>query len=147
MTLNRRDLSSEQGISLLESALSMVLLVAMLFGTMLASMMLYTYHYLSYAARLGARYAMVRGAACDNTNGMPDCPNVTSTQVQTYVRGIHFAGINSSQVSVTATWPQGNNNPGSPVQVTTRYPFQLLVPFVRHGTVNMHSTSQVVISQ
>jgi hypothetical protein len=109
--------------------------------------MLYTYHYLSFAARIGSRYAIVRGSACDNSNGMPDCPNVTSAQIQSYVRGVHYAGIDSTLTAVTVTWPNGTDNPGDPVNVTVQYPFAFSVPFLPSTTVNMHSTSQVVISQ
>lgn len=137
----------DHGSTLVEAALSITLLLAVLFGVMGGGYMLYTYHFLSYAARQGARYAMVRGSACDSSGGMPDCPNVTSAQVQTYVRGIRQLGINSTQLTATTTWPKGTNNPGDTVQVTTQYPFPLSIPFVTSATVNMHSTSQMVISQ
>jgi len=137
----------EHGSTLLEAALSITLLIAIMFGVLAGGFMLYTYHFLSYAARMGARYAMVRGSACDSSNGMPNCPNVTSAQVQTYVQGIRQLGINPSLLTVTATWPNGTDNPGDPVQVTAQYPFPLFVPFGFSKTVNMHSTSQMVISQ
>lgn len=147
MTIRKNIMHAEEGQSTVETALSLALLLTMLFGALAGGLMLYTYHYLSYAARVGNRYAMVRGSSCDNSNGMPDCPNVTSDQVQTYVRSVHFAGIDSSALSITVTWPNGNDNPGSPVQVTASYPFTLAVPFLKANSLNLHSTSQMVISQ
>jgi Flp pilus assembly protein TadG len=142
------------GQTLVESALSVALLLTFLFGIIAGGMMLYTYHYMSFAARIASRYAIVRGSACDGSGGMPDCPNVTSNQVQTYVRTVHYAGIDASQTTVTVTWPNPKtvndpkgNNPGDPVNVTVQYPFLFAVPFVNGGTVNLHSTSQMVISQ
>ncbi|HLI61852.1 MAG TPA: TadE/TadG family type IV pilus assembly protein [Terriglobales bacterium] len=147
MTIGRRKLiRGERGGALVETALSITLLLGMTFGVMAGGFMLYTYHFLSYAARAGARYAMVRGSACDSSNGMPDCP-ATGDEIQTYVRGLRQLGIDPAQLTVTTTWPNGNNNPGEPVQVTAQYPFPLSVPFVTSETVNMHSTSQMVISQ
>lgn len=147
MTQRRRFIRCEHGSTLVEAALSMSLLLGMMFGMMAAGFMLYTYHFLSYAARAGARYAVVRGSACDNSNGMPNCPNVTSDQVQTYVRGLRQTGINAAQLTVTTTWPNVTDNPGDPVNVVVQYPFPLSVPFVISNTVNMQSTSQMVISQ
>jgi Flp pilus assembly protein TadG len=141
-------ISGEKGQTIVEAAVSVALLLTMLIGVIAGGLMLYTYHYLSYAARLGSRYAIVRGSACDNSNGMPDCPNVTSAKIQTYVKGaVHHTGIDPSQLTVTATWPNGTDNPGDPVSVRVQYPFPLWVPFAWSGTVTMHSTSQMVISQ
>ena len=152
MNLRRNLLQHDQGQTMVEAALSLALLLSVLFGAMFAGVMLYTYHYLSFAARIGNRYAIVRGSACDPSGGMPDCPNVTSDQVQTYVRGLHYAGIDPNQLTVTVTWPNKagtdpGNNPGDPVQVRTSYPFTLAVPFMTARTLTMHSTSQMVISQ
>jgi Flp pilus assembly protein TadG len=147
MMARKRFMVGEHGTALLETALSATLLLGMIFGVMAGGFMLYTYHFLSYATRVGARYASVRGSACDNSNGMPDCPGVTSAQVQTYVRGLHQLGISPTQLTVTATWPKGTNNPGDTVQVTAQYPFPLSVPFVTSKTVNMQSTAQMLISQ
>jgi Flp pilus assembly protein TadG len=143
----RRLVRGEYGSTLVEAALSITLLIGMMIGVMAGGFMLYTYHFLSYAARNGARYATVRGSACDNSNGMPDCPNVTGAQVQTYVRSLRQLGISAGQLTVTTTWPNGTDNPGDPVKVTAQYPFPLVVPFVISRTVNMQSTSQMVISQ
>jgi len=147
MTSNQSFFNNEHGQTLIEAALSLTLLLGTLFAAMAGGLMLYTYHYLSFAARVANRYAVVRGSACNSSGGMPDCPNVTSDQVQTYVRGLHYAGIDANQLSVTVTWPSGSDNPGDPVQVRTSYPFPVSVPFVTSRTLTMHSTSQMVISQ
>ena len=147
MTTNSGLKSADHGLSLVEAALSLSLLVSLVFGVIAAGYMLYIYHYISYAARLGTRYAIVRGSSCDNSGGMPDCPNVTSNQVSAYVLGKRFLGIDPSLMTVTASWPNTTDNPGDPIAVTVQYPFPFFVPFVGGSTVTMHSTSQMVISQ
>lgn len=143
-----RDLkSADHGMSLVEAALSVSLLLTLAFGVIAGGYMLYIYHYISYAARLGTRYAIVRGSSCDNSGGMPDCPNVTSAAISTYVQGKRFLGINTSLMTVTASWPNKTDNQGDPVSVTVEYPFPFYVPFVKGNTVMMNSTSQMVISQ
>jgi|SRR5579871_909796 len=149
MNARKQLLRGERGTTLVEAALSATLLIGIIFGVIAGGYMLYTYHFLSYAARSGARYAMVRGSACNGV-GMPDCPNVTSDQVQTYVRSLRQLGINPSQLTVTTTWPKaGSDDPGNPVNVTATYPFRFFVPvpFIKSQTVTMQSTSQMVISQ
>ena len=146
--MNRNSLPrGDRGQALVESAISIVLLLTMVFAVIAGGFMLYTYHYLSYAARIASRYAMVRGSACDHSSGMSDCPNVTSTQVQSYVTSVPYAGIDPTLTTVTVTWPKGTDNPGDTVNVVVQYPFPLSVPFIPSSTINLHSTSQVVISQ
>jgi hypothetical protein len=58
---------------------------------------------------------------------------------------------------VTAVWPTTGaactpsatpcNNPGNLVQVTVAYKFLLSIPAVKASTINMSSTSEMVISQ
>jgi Flp pilus assembly protein TadG len=147
MSIHKDLKSGDDGVTLVEAALSISLLLTMVFGIIAGGYMLYAYHYISYAARLGTRYAIVRGSACDNSGGMPDCPNVTNAQITAYVQGKRFLGIDPSLMTVTASWPNGTDNPGDPINVTVQYPFPFAVPFVTGNTVIMHSTSQMVISQ
>jgi Flp pilus assembly protein TadG len=140
-------ISGEQGSTIIETAVSITVLLTMIIGVMVGGLMVYTYHYLSYAARVGSRYAMVRGSACDNSNRMPDCPNVTSAQVQAYVKSVQYMGINPTLMTVTAAWPNGTKKPGDLVNVTVQYSFPFSVPFIPSRTVTMNSSSQAVISQ
>jgi hypothetical protein len=157
MKRNFGGLASDQGSSIVEIAVSLAVLMTVLFGVLQAAMMLYTYHYVAYAARQGSRYAMVRGSACDPSGGMDSCPSATGSQIQTHIRGLNFSGFDSSQLNVNVTWaagPQGGacntgacNDPGDQVKVTATYPFNLSIPFVPAATINMSSTSEMVIAQ
>ena len=150
----------EQGSAVLETAMSMVLLLTFLFGIMETSLGLYTYHFISEASREATRYAIVRGFSAG-----PTCAAYTSAacattqaQIRSYVQNINLPGIDPNQMTVTPTWsayPTGAscspsrscNNPGNLITVTVQYNFPLNVPFVPLHTYALSSTSAMIISQ
>jgi Flp pilus assembly protein TadG len=159
----RNCLDREEGSSLVEFALMSAVFLTMLIGSFEALLAFYTNHFLSEAAREASRYAMVRGStSCINTPKLSNC-NATTTQIQTYVRGLAYPGITSSQIAVTTTWCAASSTqpttwsactdatppaPGNLVNVVVAYPFSLNVPFVSNNwTLNLSSTSQMVIAQ
>ncbi len=140
-------LACECGANLVEFALSCAILFSMLFGILQLSLALYTYNYVSEAAREGARWAMVRGStSCTNTPSLTSC-NASASAIQTYVQGLGYPGMSSGSVTVTPTWPNGNNSPGNTVKVQVQCQFALSIPFVSARTINLAGTSTMVISQ
>jgi Flp pilus assembly protein TadG len=156
----------EDGATLVEMALVSSILFASLIGIIMISFALYTYNYVAEVAREGARYAIVRGAYC---TGFSDC-GVDGPGISTYVKTINFPGVDSSKITVNTKWytitqttgaattialcgtdgtsPSGCNvNPVNAVAVEVDYAFPLNIPFWRNTTLNMSSTSQLVISQ
>src|ERR1039458_10515869 len=97
----RLGVRSDEGATLVEFALSCSILCMMLFGIVEVSLAVYTYDFVSEAARDGARYAIVRGAKCA---GMPDCNISTSGPIQTYIQSLNYPAINTSNLTVTATY-------------------------------------------
>jgi len=153
--MKKKLIFSDQGQTIVESALSLGLLLIMTLGLIEGALMLTTYHYLSYAARLGSRYAIVRGSQC--TGFTTACPAVTS-DVTTYVKSIPFIGVDPTQLTVNTTWgapPTGSscataacNDPGDQVTVTVTYPLSgFTVPLIPAFSGNMHSSSTMVIAQ
>jgi Flp pilus assembly protein TadG len=148
---------NEQGSSIVEMGLSCAILLPTIIGIFQISLMLYCYHFLSYAAREGTRYAIVRGSnscylAGVSTSHISNC-NQTSpgTSVVNYVESINFPGIDwtrctTAKPCVFVTWPNGTNAPGNQVSVQIRYPYTLMIPWVRPLTVNISSRSQMVIA-
>jgi hypothetical protein len=138
-------------------AMSASVLLMTLIGLMKICMAVYTYHFVSEAAREGSRYAIVRGSAC--TNFPSACPAVTDgSDLSTYVKSLSYPGITSSAMTVTSSYsgfPVGVictpssacNNPGNLVTVHVQYAFPLSIPFIGSRTLNMTSTSAMVISQ
>jgi Flp pilus assembly protein TadG len=147
-------MDNEDGSSIVETALSAMAVLALFLGVMEMSLALYTYHFISEAAREGTRYAMVRGSSC--TSFASACP-AQASDVQNYVRGLGFPGIVPANMTVTTAWPTTGasctpsslpcNNPGNFVQVTVQYQFPLSIPFVPSSTLPLTSTSQMAISQ
>ena len=165
-----KQLAGEEGGSLVEMALASVGILAMLFGIFELSMALYSYHFVSEAAREASRFAMVRGSQCATNFSASYCSPTDGTttgaddvDISHYVNSLSYPFAN--KLTTTTTWltpsqdAKGNEiwtgcgkaasckNPGSQVLVTVSYPFPLNVPFLKHYTINLASQSSVVISQ
>lgn len=156
-----KGLMDDTGSALVEMALSSTVLFAMFFGVFEMSMASYTYHYVSDAAREGSRYAIVRGSTSCKNNGITGCGATTDT-IATYVKGLRYPGIKSSNMTVTTTYyiPSTGtpttwtlcstapcNKPGYLVKVNVVYAFPFSVPFLPSRTINVGSTSQMVVAQ
>lgn len=160
-------LNDDTGSALVEMAASCVLLIAMFFGVFEFGLASYTYHYVSDAAREGARFAMVRGStSCINTPSLGTC-NATATQISDYVKNLGYPGINASAyMTVTVSWLTATtvtggtnttttwatctgtcNLPGNMVNVVVSYAFPLAIPFSSNRTINVTSTAAMVVAQ
>jgi Flp pilus assembly protein TadG len=137
-------LKDEQGSTITEFAIGFFILSMSIFGVMAMCGALYSYLFVSEAAREAARYALVRGSSC---TGFSDC-GITSSQINTYVKSLNYPGIDPARLSAAATWPTGNA-PGNVVTVIVTYTPTLNIPFwSRSGsTLHMSSKSQMLISQ
>jgi Flp pilus assembly protein TadG len=139
-------LADDCGQALLEFALTIPIVLVVLFGIFDFGRAMYTYDMVTSAARVGARYAIVHGSSCTPA---PAC-TATSAVIQTYVRSV-VAGANSNSFNVSATWPAatgcsgGTATPQCPVSVSASYPFAFLL--WSSLTIRMTSTSQMVISR
>jgi Flp pilus assembly protein TadG len=154
--LTQRRASDECGSAIMETAMSTVLFLTFLFGIFETGFALYTYYFISEAAREGARYAIVRGSSC--TGFASACP-AAGSDVQNYVQNLGFPGINPSKMTVSPSWsaytsgstcpgsPNPCNSPGNLVTVTVQYNFPLTLPFAPKLTYAMSSTSAMIIAQ
>ena len=162
-------LRKEQGSSLVEFALSLTILLAMMYGIMDLSRALYINHYVAYASRQASRYAMVRGATWSGTSCATtttyDC-EARNADVLSYVQSQVPPGVNASYVAVTTSWsgltvagggcviltPTGSitpdtHSPGCSVQVKVTYPFHFILPYLPVTATTFTSSSSVTISQ
>lgn len=144
-----------RGTSMVEFVISATALLLIMLGIVEFGRVMYTYHTVSNAARLGARWAIVRGSACSKL----DHCGATSADVQTWVQS-NVPMVDSNTLNVTAAWstspdpsndcsvsdPAGNNIPGNLVCVTVSYPFNFAIPFVSATALTLTSTSKMVIS-
>jgi len=136
-------LRTKSGQALPEFAFVSFALISLLFGIVDFGNALFTYDLVSSAARLGARYAMVRGSRCTYTG----CP-ATTASIQTYVRS-KAPGINNSLLTVSTTWANSSNcttsnGPGCVVTVAVSYTYNFVYKL---APITISSSSSMVISQ
>jgi len=133
----------ERGTTLVETAVVMAVLLAIMFGVIDFGRALYTYSFVANAAREGARWAIVRGSKCTL---LDHCP-ASSSDLQTYVRSLSEGATNPSSITASLSFPSGGSNaPGSVAEVTVTYPFVFMLPFMPSAGIKMTSTSEMVIS-
>lgn len=160
----RRALRNEEGSNLTETAIGMMVFLSVFFGIIQCSFAIYSYNWVSEAAREGTRWAMVRGANCNNDLGSTFCTSggATSDQITSYVKGLAYPGLNKSNITVNTNWYTPStttprtwslcttspcNQPGYQVQVLVNYQFPMGIPFWKKVTLNMQGTSAMVITQ
>lgn len=107
----RKRIRSEEGSAIVETALSSLIILGLLFGMFETFFALYAFHFTSYAAREATRYAAVRGSDCyDNAvSTMSGCPVTSSTDVQNYIRNLGLPGLLSNDVTANVTWYYRSN--------------------------------------
>ena len=157
----------EQGGSLVEMALSCLILIPVLFGIIQLSIGLYCYHYAADAAREATRWAIVRGSTCNGIFGTGYCSptsgtgnGATTADIAQYVRTLGYpysASVTTTSMwctnggAVPATWTTcsttQNNAPGNQVQVTVSYSYPLVIPFLKSNTIHMSSVTSMTIVQ
>lgn len=168
----RRMWRDERGGTLVETAISFLLLLALIFGVIEGSLAVYSYHVLASAAHEATRYAIVRGGgwdmACDGSGslgsgyGSSGC-TANATDVANYVANRNFPGLNITAADVcvqylpsspgtsttlcTASTTNTDNVPGDIVQVTINYPYIISLPGLPSYKFTMSSTSAMAIAQ
>jgi Flp pilus assembly protein TadG len=157
----QRRTRGDRGSAILETALSLMILLTFLFGIMETGLAVYSYHFISEAAREGTRFAIVRGSSAGPACTAPGPPTCAArpVDVQNYVLNLGFPGINPANMTVTPVWsaytsgstcpasPSPCNSPGNLITVTVQYNFPLTVPFVPAHTYSLTSSSAMIISQ
>ena len=147
---------TQRGSSMVEFAIAAGAMLMVIFGIIQCGRALYYYHTVSNAARLGARWAEVRGSGC--AAPMDHC-GATATDIQNYITS-NVPLFDANNLTVTVTWststdpntgcssasPSGNNDPGHFVCVNVAYRFDLAIPFFGGSPLNLSSTSKQVIA-
>jgi Flp pilus assembly protein TadG len=131
--------TEERGQAIVEFALVAVFLVVLVVSILEMSLFLYNYAVLTDAAKEGVRYAIVHGASGTNPSGPTGAAGTTSswsactsssggtTSVANAVKAFAAASLHDvSSMNINVCYPDGNNNPGSGVQVNVSYPYSPL---------------------
>lgn len=165
----------ERGSELVEFAITAWLLVLLLFGVYQWGYALYAYHFATYAAEQGSRYAEVHGhtwSEYETENCSTSAPpsftlkygcTASAADIQNYVQSLATGAIKQSNVTINETstylWPgttpdcssgcstcTTTNSQGCLVKVTVSYTFNFL-PFLKFTALTMSATSENVILQ
>ena len=144
----------EAGVALVEFALSIVLVLTIIFGIIDVGRAIFAYVWVANTARIGARYAMVSGAFCLYPDGS-SC-QATGAQLITYLQnnsnGINFTSscpISNTRGSVciqsgcisTNAFSQLPCASGVEATVQVQYRFGFICPFLPLPTWTMTNTS------
>ncbi len=145
---------NERGGTLVEQALVLAALLMVLFGIIDFGRALYTYTFVSNAAREATRWASVRSASTPLPGGAATNTNIT----QQFFTNIAGMALDPNKVTVNTNWipgpdnrpvcsPAPKNNAGCVVKVQVKYDYKFMFPFLPTPTTTMTSTSEMVITQ
>jgi len=128
---------SRGGATAVEFAVTAPILVSMLYGIVELSHYAWSNIALADAAKMGARYAMVRGSASADP--------ASASDIATYVKG-QIVLIDPNAVTVSTTFTP-DNKPGSDVTVSLSYSFVPFLPgFDYLTTKRLTASSEMTIS-
>jgi len=137
---------SRRGSALVEFALVSFQLLLVIFAAFEFGRMILVYTTVANAARVGVRYAIVHGNT-STTTGVdgPSGPGSNPTNVLNVVNDYAGVGLlDLSKLTVTVSYPDASNAPGSRVTVTTAYAYDPWVILPLH--VPLGTTTQGVIT-
>jgi Flp pilus assembly protein TadG len=138
-------LAREEGESLISFALTMPILIAVIFGMMETCLAYYNYERISELAREGTRYAIFHGSTCLLSTGS-SCTS-TAASIETAITSAGMPALGGASTAATVTFPDGDQVPGHRVKVvvTCTYPYN--IPFLFNHGITMTSTSMMYIVQ
>jgi Flp pilus assembly protein TadG len=138
------------GQAIVETALMLPILIILLVGIFDLGRAVWLSNTLASAVREGSRYGVVHGAQSGSPTGPgsatytpPDTDTAITAAVQRYAIGV-------PNMTVRATWPDGNANRGSRIVVSASFPFTPIISQAFIGDalrVTMNSSSTLVIEQ
>jgi Flp pilus assembly protein TadG len=116
-SMGPRDWRSSSGGTLIEFALTVMVLMTMMLGVFEFSRLVYAYHFVDSAARRTTRWAAVNGStcasdtsssdtggSCNGTDGM-NSGYATAADIATHAQNLAPSGINPADVVASASWP------------------------------------------
>jgi TadE-like protein len=150
---SRINRNRQAGQALVEFALTIVMVIIVLFGAIELTLMIYTYNVLADAAKEGVRYAIVHGTGVGASNcsgpgggGVGACTDSTGANIKTVVgKYTSLSFHDSTAMTVSPTYPDSSSVAPSRVRVTVSYVYQ---PFLSIAwttmTVNAAAEGRIV---
>jgi Flp pilus assembly protein TadG len=121
LTIKRKNL--QRGAELVELALTLSFFLVIFFFIVEGVRLIYSFTSITYLASDAVRYSIVRGAeaaADDPDDHRSDVP-ATASSIREYLRNNKLISLQDQNIVVN--YVDGNNNPGSKIQITINYPF------------------------
>ena len=124
----------ESGQSLLETAMMMVIIFAMVFWMLEVGWLMYTYSVLADVANEGVRYSIVHSGG-------------DAAGTQTTVSSFAAASLHDvSAISTSLTFPDGSAAPPNRVRVTVTYTYIPYLPtFISAPTMHTYAEGRMVV--
>jgi Flp pilus assembly protein TadG len=123
----------ERGQSLLETAISIIVMFAVVFWVFEVGWLMYTYTVMADAANEGVRYAIVHSGSGGSF----------STNVQNRVKSFASTSLHdTSSISITVSDPDGDYNPPHRVRVQVSCPYVPWLAFVMKNPPSMNTYSE-----
>lgn len=164
----------ESGSELVEFAMTALAQMFILIGVFQVMLAMYAYHFATYAAQRGARFAVVRGYTWSKnvaTNCSTSAPpsftmpyncTASSTDIQNYVQSLATPGLKQSNITINTTnayvWPGATpsgsttpcathaNSQGCLVKVSVTYSVNIF-PFLGATSTSIGATSEKAIQE
>jgi Flp pilus assembly protein TadG len=118
----RRSRRRSEGQAIVEFALTLVILMILIISVLEMLGLIYTYTVIANSAKEGVRFAIVHGVDNSSPSG-PGSTTAVSNRVKDFAG---FAMHDVSNLTIAVSYPDGNNNLASRVQVSVSYPFRPL---------------------
>ena len=113
----RKTIRCEDGQAMVEFLLSAIFLFTLMFGVVQLVVLTYTFVEMAQAAKAGVRYAVVHGSHSGSSSGPGNTTGVENA-VKYY--------SNHSGMTITVSYPDGDNAPPKRVRVDLSYPFSFI---------------------
>lgn len=133
----RRRVRGQRGNALVEGALTLLLFLTIIIGLMEFGRYVWAFNEIAYAAREGARYAIVRGS----TSSSPATATTVTQAVQAAA-----VGLDPNAMTVAVNWSP-NNKPGSSVQVKVSYTLVPATSLIPPTSMTVGTTASMVVLQ
>jgi Flp pilus assembly protein TadG len=127
------------GQTMVEFSAVATVLFLLMFALMSLGTAVYSYNTVSSATREAVRYAIVHSPTSQDP--------ATDSQIQ-QVAIDYAVGLGLKDGDVVVSWPTDPiNTKKTDAQVQISYPYQVKIPFLKPVSVNLTSTSRMMVSQ
>ena len=140
---------SRLGAVAVETAVSLLLLLSVLFSMLDLGLLVFQQNMLSLAARRAAREAIVRGSTIDPASGWgPNTSNAIASDGSPIASVVapYCVTMASSKTNIVMSWPDGTNQIDDRVIVSLTYPRSSMTPLTAWmGTIKLSANATMRI--